>query len=1076
MKQVNFTWGRVPLSILMFLCLGLSSGFAQTLSFTSPDIFLAAGGQQQCRNSPVGLTVTGLAANQSVSGYEFSNNGGGTWTIFGATPPPAIVNDNNIPILDGRQYRAKIATTTVVTSIPLVVNTTFSFTPVLTIGILTDIANPLATAPDVICQDAPNTLITFSGNNAIGYNFVSQLSSPEPGACLSPSSNSAWFGATGPINAINFDWYEGFHGTYSITVNAGGCVAGVPGVVPITKTITIRRSIDASQTCATTPITPTTITGPRVVCEGDIATYTFSNPFAFANAANTFPTKYRVNLVSATAALPENTDNSTQITFPSNYTGGNNPTIAFYTFTHGCVNPLGDNNGVEDNRDDFNDFSVYIQKRPILNSLRAEKTVSCAGECVNFFVEFDYVNGSNGSVIVDYTVNDVPQAPVTLPANANGALLTSICNNVNYTVNITGVRNNGLINPNIPNDPNNCTQLITSLPPPVTVTVSPVPVVNSITSNIDDDGNTTGVQVCEDPARTIVLTAVPNTPGFTYQWKKDGVNIPGATVSTFSFQAIPFTGVNETAVFEVMVMSPGCTNTASRTINVTILKKPILNTLTAEKILTCEGECVNFLVGFNYFSGSNAPVIVTYTINGVLQPAVTIAAGANPALLANLCRTTDYTVAITSVRRAALPICAQTDIFPNPVSVTVRPTPVVNTLTSNVDEDAVAPGVQKCEDPTANITLTALPTHPTFTYVWKKDGVIIPNATSNTYTFPATLTDQANLSETSKYQVMVMSSTCPGSAMRDIDVTIFKKPVGGIVSPALKKVCGAQLVTLELSGKVGTVEKWQRDVGCTGVFTDIANTTTTLTFTTVPNTIVCYRAIVKNGTCAGVPSSVARVEADAPAVGGFVSLSNNMSVTMTAICPNDNITLKVNGILPGSKVVNWQRNRINSPVWTNLTDQTGLTLPVAGSTLTSTTFYRAYICSPLGICTGTAAFAYSSVFKVSLKAICAPPPPAPASTLVGKTGVPLNNAVISKAFPIPSNHRVTLEIEGASEGDAQIEVMDLMGKVAIKETKFLQLGTNEVSFDISNLSNGIYIVKFVDSEKHSSSIKITKAN
>ena len=702
---------------------------------------------------------------------------------------------------------------------------------------------------------------------------------------------------------------------------------------------------------------------------------------------------------------------------------------------------------------------------PLLTALTAEKTTSCVGECVNFFVSFDYVNGSNGSAIISYTIDGLAQAPITVAASANPVLLRSICAIANTTVQITGVVSATNVQ---------CPQTA-PLPRAVDLTVSPTPVINTLTGTGDEDLATPGIQKCEAAGATIVLTAGPATPRLLYTWRKDGVIVQGPSIDNTLIISAATAPTPETSIYEVTATSAGCTNSVSKSIPVSIYKRPALTTLIAEKTLTCEGECVNFTI--RGAAPYPAPITVEYAITGVAgTQTATIPAFANPGFLINYCGKVDYTVSIISVRRADIAMCTQTAPLPAPVSITVRPTPVVNTLTSNVDEDAVAPGIQKCEDPAFNITLTALPTHPTFTYVWKKNGVIIPNATSNTYTFPATLTDQANLSETSTYQVMVMSSTCPGSAFKNIDVTIFKKPVGGIVSPALTKVCGAQSVTLTLSGQVGVVEKWQKDVGCTGVFTDIAATAglTSYTFTTVPNTIICYRALVKNGTCASVPSSVARVEADAPAVGGIVTLAVNSSITKAAICPNQTVELKVSGFV--GKIIGWQSNLITSPIWKSIAGTANqMTLIVDGAILTNTTFYRVCMCSPLGICTGPDALAYSSVFKVSLKTNCAPPPPPPPS-LAQNTEVPVSNAVISKAFPIPSNHRVTLEIQGASEGDAQIEVLDLMGKVAIKETKFLQFGINEVSFDISNLSNGIYIVKFMDSEKHTSSIKITKAN
>jgi hypothetical protein len=317
--------------------------------------------------------------------------------------------------------------------------------------------------------------------------------------------------------------------------------------------------------------------------------------------------------------------------------------------------------------------------------------------------------------------------------------------------------------------------------------------------------------------------------------------------------------------------------------------------------------------------------------------------------------------------------------------------------------------------------------------------------------------------------VMVMSSTCPGSAIKDTTVTIFKKPVGGTVTPALTKVCGALPVTLTVSGYISTVRKWQRQVDCTGSWIDIANTTPTLSFTTVPNTVTCYRAVIGNGTCPDVFSTVVRVEADAPAVGGITSLFVNTAIRSAAICSNQNLQIKVSGQV--GKVINWQSNDLFSPAWVNIPGTANRTdLTINGTAIRNTTFFRACICSPLGICTGPAALAYSTAFKVSLRANCS----SLGSFVSGNT--PVNTAIINKAYPIPSNQQVTLDIEGATEGDAQIEVIDLMGKVALKETKFLQFGINTVSLDISNLSNGIYIVKFRDSEKNASSIKITKAN
>ena len=82
--------------------------------------------------------------------------------------------------------------------------------------------------------------------------------------------------------------------------------------------------------------------------------------------------------------------------------------------------------------------------------------------------------------------------------------------------------------------------------------------------------------------------------------------------------------------------------------------------------------------------------------------------------------------------------------------------------------------------------------------------------------------------------------------------------------------------------------------------------------------------------------------------------------------------------------------------------------------------------------------------------------------------------VITKAYPTPTSHRVTLDIQGAAEGLATIEVVDLIGRVVKSQKTELFSGTNQVSVDISELASGIYIVKFTDKANHRASMKITR--
>jgi hypothetical protein len=883
MKQINFSWGRAPLSIFMLFLLGLSPAFSQQLIITSPDRDPNTPGHQQCENNDVNLAVTGLGIGQTVAGYFYSDDNGASWTNFGNLTN--ATTDNDQPIADGRRYRVSIFEATL--AFPFV---NFFFLPggnfgagangtgpsPVEVDIMPSITNPAIVAPMMVCQDAPNITLTASANNDIdppGPRFTIASTVPGSDACQGAGSLT-------PTTGL-FDLNEGFWGTVTVRARFQGCDANglfrantSANAPTASATITVKRTFEAIENCVLFP-TPTILTGPTSVCEGQTEKYTAFNPYAFPSpAGHTY--EFALDNPGAGVIATPNTASMTNITWTNNYTGGLIP-VQIAASAWGCKNPAGGGNGFAD-WNATGVLPVFICNRPILKTLIADKTTTCEGECINFYVMFDFVNGSKGPFIVNYTVNGIPQQTL-IPANSNNALLTSVCGTASYSVVITSVQNNN------------------------------------------------------------ILELFPNGDG-------------------------------------------------------------------------------TFTSKFNN--------------------------------------------------------CTQTAPLPAAVNITVIPNPKVLTLTGTPDEDLIAPGVQKCEG--GSITLTATAAGSNLLYTWTKNGAPVqgPSA-SNTLTFPATLANPANLSEITVYTVIV-EGKCDDPDSKTILVTIYKQPVGGTIAPALTKVCGAVPVSLNLTGQIGTVRKWQRQVNCAGAWIDIPATAglTTYAFTTVPNTITCYRAVVGNGTCPDVFSTTARVEADAPAVGGIVTLANNMSMTMTSICPNQNAVLKVSGYT--GKILNWQSNSIISPVWVNIPGTANnINLTVNGSSIATTTFFRVCICSPLGICTGPDALAYSASFKVSKKSICAPPAPPPAA-LTQNTSVPGNGAVISKAFPIPTNHRVTLDIEGASEGDAQIEVMDLMGKVAIRETRFLQFGNNEVSFDISNLSNGIYIVKFVDSEKHQSSIKITKSN
>ena len=69
---------------------------------------------------------------------------------------------------------------------------------------------------------------------------------------------------------------------------------------------------------------------------------------------------------------------------------------------------------------------------------------------------------------------------------------------------------------------------------------------------------------------------------------------------------------------------------------------------------------------------------------------------------------------------------------------------------------------------------------------------------------------------------------------------------------------------------------------------------------------------------------------------------------------------------------------------------------------------------------------------------------------------------------------ISLNIENYTEGVAQIEILDLMGRVVQRNQQNLDEGYNILSLDISNLSSGLYLVRIKDSGKHEAVVRVSK--
>ena len=481
----------------------------------------------------------------------------------------------------------------------------------------------------------------------------------------------------------------------------------------------------------------------------------------------------------------------------------------------------------------------------------------------------------------------------------------------------------------------------------------------------------------------------------------------------------------------------------------------------------CPGECRGLNILFdeiNGFAGNKDIVIRTDNANGSDDgiPDVTYQSASNPVQIF-ACPTASTKYTIVSVSPVPLNSAACGAVVVNQmVTLNVTPNTSITSLTA-------APGIKVCLG--TNITLTAVAVGGGLTYCWRKTAgpnsnpaVVLqgPNAT-NTF---VVLGNSLNNSGT--YQVEV-KGLCGPSQFLDITVTICPPSVGGTIAPVLVNRCGIGPNTLTLTGQTGAVLGWERQPNCAGPWIPILGTAgLSVIVVTAPAGSTCYRAVVQNAPCPVAFSSTSRINVDLPAVGGFIGLQGNLAATSTTLCGAQNAVLVAFGFT--GKVQKWQYSTINTGIWIDIPGTAGqTTLTVNGSSISTTTFFRACICTQLGICTGPAAIAYSTSFRVVKKALC----PGPDGSIVNES-LPEEKTAITRAYPTPTNHRITLDIEGAAEGLATIEILDLIGRSVKTERTQLMSGANQVTIDISELASGIYIVRFTDKENHRASMKITR--
>jgi gliding motility-associated-like protein len=444
---------------------------------------------------------------------------------------------------------------------------------------------------------------------------------------------------------------------------------------------------------------------------------------------------------------------------------------------------------------------------------------------------------------------------------------------------------------------------------PATITVSPVSIGGSVTSNATVcSGSNSGTLTLSGHTGSVV----------NWEYSTDGGSSWTSTSNTTTSQI--YTNLTLTTRYRAVVKSGACSQVTSGEAIITV------NNTVAGSVNSNANVC----------SGSNSGTLVlTGNVGSVINWEFSTDGGGTWTPIANTSTSQAYlNLTTTTMYRALVQSGSCPSATSSSATITVTPGSAGGTVTSNA---TVCSGSN-----TGNLTLAGY-TGTINNWEYSTDGGTSWTAISNT------LASQSynNLTSTTRYRAIVQSGACPSVPSVEAIITVNPVSAGGTLSSNATVCSGSNSGTINLAGQTGLINKWEFSIDGGTSWTNIANTTISETYTNLTATTV-YRAEVQSGVCAAVTSSTVTITVDPVSVGGTLSSD-------ATVCSGSNSgTLSLAGNI--GSVIRWEYSA-DGIIWA-IIPNTSSTLNYIN--LTSTTLYRAVVQS--GICS----IANSSVVTITV--------------------------------------------------------------------------------------------------------------
>lgn len=380
-----------------------------------------------------------------------------------------------------------------------------------------------------------------------------------------------------------------------------------------------------------------------------------------------------------------------------------------------------------------------------------------------------------------------------------------------------------------------------------------------------------GQTVCEGDDVTFSVD-VAGTPLFDYQWRFNGVEIPGATDSTLQiFNVNP----SEAGSYDVLVTNE-CGTETSAAADLVVRTAPVIS-MQPSGATECEGATVLFDVS----ATGSAPLTYQWFFEGVaisgadmaslsVGPIGTIDAGAYTVLVSNDCG----------------------DVTSAPAVLDVLTAPAV---TMDPIDSTVCPGAA------VTFEVSALGS-PTLTYQWRRDMNPISGATSPTLMLPSVLAADAGAYD------CIVSNGCGDATSASAQLVVQSLPQV-VSSPGDLTVCPGDpvLFSVTATGSEPLSYQWRRD----GVAIAGATLATFSIASAVAGDAGSYDCVVTNP-CGD--------DGSAPAVLTVSTLPEITTDPIAAtVCPGADVTLTVAASGSAPLSFQWRRNGLAVPGATTAT-------------------------------------------------------------------------------------------------------------------------------------------------------------